>query len=451
MDVTRSLARYVVDATYESLPAEVIHEAKRSLLNWMGVAIGGCRHEAVGIALATVAEFSGPPKASVLGRTERLDILHAALINGMSSHVFDFDDTHLATVIHPSGPVAPGLLAIAETRPVSGKDLLLAFVLGVEVECRIGRAVYPSHYDQGWHITATAGVFGAAAAAGKLLRLTEEQMVHALGIAATQAAGLREMFGTHCKPFHPGRAAQNGLLSALLAARGFNSSTQGIEGRRGFANVMAAEHNLAEITDGLGDRFEILFNTYKPFACGIVIHPAIDGCIQLRNEYGLTADQIERIDLRVNPLVLELTGKRAPQVGLEGKFSVYHSVAVAIIDGAAGEAQYSDSRVADPAVVALRERVTATADPGVPKDACYVAITLADGRVLERYVPHAVGSLERPMTDDELDAKFRALVAPILPANQTEELIRLCRSLEQLPDSAALVEKAVPRTEEGRT
>ena len=192
------------------------------------------------IALATVAEFSGPARASVLGRTQRLDMLHAALINGISSHVLDFDDTHLRTVIHPSGPVAPALLALAETRPVPGKDLLLAFVLGVEVECRIGNGVCPSHYDQGWHVTATAGVFGAAAAAGKLLHLSETQMVQALGIAATQAAGLREMFGTHCKPFHPGRAAQNGLFAALLAARGFTSSAEAIEGRRGFARVHGA-------------------------------------------------------------------------------------------------------------------------------------------------------------------------------------------------------------------
>lgn len=445
MEVTRMLARYVVNATYESLPADVVREARRSLLNWLGVAIGGCRHEAVEIALATVAEFSGPARASVLGRTERLDMLHAALINGISSHVLDFDDTHLRTVIHPSGPVAPALLALAETRPVPGKDLLLAFVLGVEVECRIGNGVCPSHYDQGWHVTATAGVFGAAAAAGKLLHLSETQMVHALGIAATQAAGLREMFGTHCKPFHPGRAAQNGLFAALLAARGFTSSAEAIEGRRGFARVMAPEYDLAEMVNGLGERFEIRYNTYKPFACGIVIHPAIDGCIQLRSAFGLSADQIERIDLRVNPLVLELTGKRAPRTGLEGKFSIYHSAAVAIIDGAAGEAQYSDARVTDPAVVALRERVHALADATVARDECRVTVTLRDGRVFTRHVQHAVGSLARPMSDDELDAKFRDLVTPILPADQAEELIRLCRSLEDLPDSAALARTAVPR------
>lgn len=256
MDVTRKLARYVIEAQYEDLPPNVVAEAKRSFMNWLGVAVGGCQHEAVEIALTTVTEFSGRREATVLGRSERLDIMHAALINGISSHVFDFDDTHLKTVIHPSGPVAAALLALSERMPVSGLDFLNAFVLGVEVECRIGNAVYPSHYDVGWHITATTGVFGAAAAVGKLLGLNEQQMVYALGIAATQASGLREMFGTHCKPFHPGHAAKNGLLAAFLAKKNFTSSEQPIEGKRGFANVLATARNYDAITEGLGETWK---------------------------------------------------------------------------------------------------------------------------------------------------------------------------------------------------
>jgi len=210
----------------------------------------------------------------------------AALMNGITSHTFDFDDTHLKTVIHPSGPVASAILALTETRRVTGPEFLHAFVLGVEVSCRIGNAVYPSHYDVGWHITGTTGVFGAAAATGRLLRLDEQQMTWALGIAATQASGLREMFGTMCKPFHPGNAARNGLLAALLARTNFTSSSQAIEAPRGFANVLATERRYEEITEHLGSTWEILENTYKPFACGIVIHPTIDGCIQLRNDAG---------------------------------------------------------------------------------------------------------------------------------------------------------------------
>ena len=211
---TEALAAYVAGATPDILPQPVEKEAVRTFLNWVGCAIGGARHETVDIALAALSPFSGPAEASVLGRGERLDVLHAALINGISSHVFDFDDTHLRTVIHPAGPVASALLAYAERCPVRGPDFINALVLGVEVECRIGNAVFPAHYDIGWHITGTCGVFGAAAAVGKLLNLNPERMAWAFGLAASQPVGLREMFGTMTKSFHPGRAAQNGLTAA---------------------------------------------------------------------------------------------------------------------------------------------------------------------------------------------------------------------------------------------
>ena len=381
----------------------------------------------------------------MLGRRERVDILHAALLNGIASHTFDFDDTHLRTVIHPAGPVAAAILALAEYRAISGADFLHAFALGVEVECRIGNAVYPSHYDVGWHITGTTGVFGAAAATGKLLGLSEPQLVWALGIAATQAAGLREMFGSMCKPMHPGMAAKNGLYAALLAARNFTSSEQGIEGKRGFANVLATERDFSAITDGLGETWELLKNTYKPFACGIVIHPTIDGCAQLRNEYQLVARDIASIDLTVHPLVLELTGKTNPQAGLEGKFSVYHCAAVAIIDGIAGEAQFSDARVRDRAVVALRDRVHATADRAIHEDAAQIRIALNDGTVIDKYVEHAIGSLARPMSDDDLVAKFRALCAPILSGNAVEEVLKACWNLDTSDNAGGLAALTVPR------
>ena len=276
MEVTRTLAKFVVDSKFEDIPENVRHEARRSVLNWLGCAIGACRHEGIDIALAALRDFSGPQQATVLGRGERLDIMHAALLNGISSHMFDFDDTHLKTVIHPSGPVASALVALAEYKPMSGADFLHAFILGVEVECRIGNAVYPSHYDVGWHITGTAGVFGAAAAVGKILKLNQQQMTWALGIAATQSSGLREMFGTMCKPFHPGRAAQNGMTAAFLASKNFTSSERGLEAPRGFTNVLATARNYDEITGNLGKTWEVSLNTYKPFACGIVIHPIIE-------------------------------------------------------------------------------------------------------------------------------------------------------------------------------
>ncbi|MGE5465737.1 MAG: MmgE/PrpD family protein [Methanocella sp.] len=445
MEVTRTLARYVLSSRYADIPQEVKHEAARSFLNWMGCAVGGARHETVARALAALQPFSGPAEASVLGRKERLDIMLAALMNGITSHTFDFDDTHLKTVIHPSGPVASAILALAERKRVSGADFMHAFILGVEVECRIGNAVYPDHYDVGWHITGTAGVFGAAAAAGKLLGLDEQQMVWALGIAATQSSGMREMFGTMCKPFHPGNAARNGLLAALLAQQNFTSSNQGIEAKRGFAHVLSTKFDPAQITEGLGRSWEISLNTYKPFACGIVIHPIIDGCVQLRNEHQLKADDIEAIDARVHPLVLELTGKKTPQVGLEGKFSVFHSAAVAIIHGTAGEAEYSDAVVRDPAVVALRDRVTAVVDKSMHEDQAHVAIKLKNGKTVEKFVEHAIGSLKRPMTDADLEAKFRGLSNPILQPAATDRLIDLCWRAEGLADIAAVAQAAVPQ------
>jgi len=442
--VTRTLARYLVNAQPGDLPAPVREHAVRTFLNWLGCAVGSCHHEAVEIAINAMTPFSGPAQASILGRGERFDIFNAALINGISSHVFDYDDTHLKTVIHPAGPVASAILALAEYRPVTGAEFVHALALGVETECRIGNAVYPDHYDVGWHITGTAGVFGAAAAAGKLLGLNEEQMIWALGLAASQPVGLREQFGTMTKSFHPGRAAHSGLTAAYLASLGYTSSEQSIEAKRGWANVTSTHQDYREITDDLGVRHESLLNSYKPFACGIVIHPAIDGCIQLRNEHKLTADQIAAIHLAVHPLVLELTGKRTPKVGLEGKFSVFHSAAVAIIDGRAGENQYSDAAVLDPVTVALRDKVDAVIDPAMAADAVRITVTLKDGTKLEKFVEHAIGSKDRPMNNDDLSAKFVDLVEPILGAAQATTLLQACWAMQDAPNLSRIAELSRP-------
>ena len=319
--VTRTLAQFIVESQYGDIPDAVVHEARRALLHWIGCSLGGCRHEAVETALAVFGEFSGPRAATVLGRSERVDILLAALMNGISADVLGFSDTHLKTVIHAGGVIGPAILALAERTPVTGEDFLHAFLLGIEVACRVGLSVYPWHYARGWHITGTAGTFGAAAAAGKLLRLNEQRMTWALGIAATQAAGLREMFGSMCKSLHGGRAAQNGLSAALLAQKGFTSSEHAIEAPRGFANVLGEAPNLAAITIGLGTTFEVLQNTYKPFPCGVVIHPVIDGCVTLKAAHAIDASNIQRIALRVHPLVLELCGRKTPATTSEAKLS----------------------------------------------------------------------------------------------------------------------------------
>ena len=443
-NVTATLAQYLVASRYEDLPREVVHEASRALLNWLGCAIGASHHETVNNAVAALQPFFGPAQAQLLGRRERVDAPRAALINGISSHVLDFDDTH-ARAVHVSAPVWPALLAFAEWRGATGMDLIHAFVLGVETEVRVGLSVFPEHYTQGYHITGTAGVFGAAAAVGKLLKLNEQQMIWALGIAATQSAGLREMFGSMCKSFHPGSAAHNGFAAALLAQHNFTSAPAGIEGKTGFARVMSSKFDPAVITEGLGKSYELSRNMYKPFACGLVVHAAIDGCLQLKRELNLRGGEIKHIALTVNPIVLELTNNKKPVDGLQGKFSVYHACAAAIVHGAALEEQFADAVVNDPAVIAVRDKIDATADANIRKLEARVRLTLNDGRVVDKHVVHALGSTERPMSDADLEDKFRGLVDGVIPATQAARLMDLCwkfpalANAAQLPAAAALL------------
>ena len=444
VDVTKQLARFIVDSRWSAIPQEVRHEAKRALLNWLGCAIGGCNDPAVDTALAALREFSGPPQATVLGRRERLDILNAALINGIGSNVLDFDDTHLRSVIHPTVPVASALVSFAEHVPVTGAQFLHAFILGVETECRIGNAVTPAHYDVGWHITATCGVFGAAAACGKLLKLNEQQMTWALGIAATQSSGLTEMLGSMSKPYNMGHAARNGILAALLAHKGFTSSEHGIEAPRGFAHVLATSRDLSMITDGLGSSWELAQNAYKPYPCGIVVHPIIDACLQLRNEHAIAADSIERIEMRVHPLVKRLTGNPTPTTGLEAKLSVQHCAAAACIFGAVGVREFANSCVRDPAVVALRARATFTVDETIAADAADVVITLKGGAKHHAFVPHALGSLDRPLSDADIENKFKALVAWGFSTCNPDDAIKLVWSFDNINDAAALARTTVP-------
>ena len=435
--VTDILARFVAEHPSRGWGDAVEREAHRTLYNWVGCAIGAARHEAADAALAAVAMLQPAPQASVLGRAERVDMASAALVNGITSHTFDFDDTHLKTIIHPAGPVASAVLALAEHRGVRGRDVIDALVLGIDVSCRIGNTMYPDHYDRGWHITGSTGMLGAAAGCARLLQLDAHRTAMALGIAASQPVGLREQFGTMTKPFHPGAAARAGLTSSLLALHGFTSSTRALEAPRGFVQVVSDKRTWHEVTDELGERFEIAFNTYKPFACGIVIHPSIDAAVQLR-ERGIAPEQVARIELRVHSLVLELTGRKEPRDGLQGKFSVYHGVAAGLIFGRAGEQEFSDDVVNRADVVALRNKVQATVDDAIDEAAAHVTAVLADGRRVEVHVEYAVGSLQRPMTDSQLDAKFSALVAPVLGAQKGDAIAEACRRLATLDDVRSL-------------
>jgi 2-methylcitrate dehydratase PrpD len=438
-DVTRKLARFIVSSEFADLPEPVRHEGARTLLNWVGCAIGGSGHQTMANAMAALLPFFGPGQATLFGRPERVDVLHAALLNGISSHVLDFDDTHIETAIHPAAPVAPAILALAEHRPVSGAEFMTALVIGIETEFRIGLAVTPAHYKTGWHITGTAGVFGSAAAAGKLLGLNEQQMCWALGLAAAQPVGLQEMFGSMTKSFHPGRAAQNGLTAALLAHKGYTASERGLEAKRGWLNVLSTACDYAAFTNA---GWEILNNSYKPFACGLVVHPVIDGCIELRDRNSLTPEMVDRIEVVVHPRVMDVTAIKEPRTGLEGKFSVYHAAAVAVAAGAAGEREFSDEVVRAPAIAQLRRRVHASIDPGLGKAQARVTILLKNGDKLATFVAHAIGSIQNPMSDRRLEDKFRGLSEGILSADRTDRLIDLCWGAAKLADAGEIARGA---------
>ena len=441
--VTKILAKYVTDHPSKGWSPEVDHEAHRTFLNWLGCAIGAANHESVASSLAAIQEFQPTSQASILGRKERVDMGGAALINGISSHTFDFDDTHLKTVIHPAGPVASAILALGEHNHSSGRQLIDALVLGIDVACRVGNAMYPDHYHRGWHITGSTGMLGSAAACARLMGLNTQKTVMALGIAASQPIGIREQFGTMTKPFHPGGAARAGQLSALLAKNGFTSSEKALEAGRGFMQTVSTKYDWSEIDRELGNAFEISLNTYKPFACGIVIHPAIDACAQLRAQ-GITADEIERIELRTHPLVLELTGKKTPRDGLEGKFSVYHGCAAGLIFGQASEREYADDIVNRLDVVALRAKVHATTDANIKEASVDLRAILKNGKEVHIYVDNAIGSLENPMSDRQLEQKFIGLTEPIIGKQKTEQLISAVWKLGDTPDLKTILRLSTP-------
>lgn len=445
VEITKALAAYVVGSKLEDIPEHVRNEGLRSILTWFGCAIGGSRQTTVEQAVAALLPFAANRAGTLLGRTERLDVMNAALVNGISSIILDYDASqYKKTNMHPSGPVLPPLIGLAEMSRVSGADLLHAYILGVEVEGRVGNCVFGSGTNPGWHVTGAVGPLGAAAGAGKLLGLDAGQMANAFGIAATQAGGLREMYGTMCKSFTPGRAAQNGLLAVILAKQGFDSAKAPIEGKKALARVLMNRDAPREIVMGFGCEFEVSYNAYKPYACAIVCHAAIDGCQRLLHDHAFHAGDVAAIELDVAPVALELAGNKEPQTGLESKFSVYHAVALALVYGDVSHHHFTDEIARGEQLVVLRRKVSARADPALGKAQARATIRLADGRTLSSFVEHSLGSLENPLSDEGLSRKFNQLVEGILTPAQSARLADLCWGLPALEDASVLVKAAVP-------
>ncbi|ETS73293.1 hypothetical protein PFICI_14898 [Pestalotiopsis fici W106-1] len=446
---TLALASWATNLTYSDLTTSVVDSAVKSIYNWAGCAIGGYGQDAPSIAQATTqAFFGGPPTSSILGSNGSIgdtyaDAQLAALINGIASHIDDYDDTHLETIIHPTGVVASALLAVAEWQgPVTGEDFITALVAGIEAECKLGLSVYPQHYDIGWHITSTTGSIGAAVAVGKLIGLNTTQMQNAIGVASTQVVGMQVFFGSMTKSFHVGRATQGGMLGALLAKNGYTSSLEALEAEYGWLHVVSTRENATAYFDQLGKVWEIEKNTFKPFPCGIVMHPTIDGAIQIHNEsasQGKSVSSIKSINLVVNSQVLVLTGKTAPTTGLEGKFSIYHAAAVGLLYGEATPSQFTDEVVNNATVVAMRQKVNVTTNDAEYNTAqALVTVEFDDGSTVEKNIVHAIGSLENPMTEADLKKKFIDQVTKQIGPARAEKAYAAFTNIGNMTDIGAL-------------
>jgi 2-methylcitrate dehydratase PrpD len=436
--LTKSFCGHLAAVQFSDLSPKAVSETRRGVLDWLGCALAASAHPTISKLLAVLQEAGGKPQATVLGRNLKLGFLDAPLANGQMGHLLDYDDTHMGgVVLHTSSPVLAALFALAERAPVSGREFMLAYAVGFEAGVRSGHTA-PRHHDGGWHLTGTLGSIAAGVAAGKLLQLDKQRLTYAMGIAATQAGGMQQNRGTMCKSFHAGKAAANGMLAALLAEKGFDSTQEIIEGKKGYCRIYSTEAAPERLTEGLGAGWLIETNGHKPYACGVVLHPVIDAVIGLRDQTRLDPARVDEITLRVHPLVLSITGVIEPSTGLQSKFSVYHSAAVAFADGNAGIPQYTDAKANDPALIALRRKVKAVADPALRNDEARASLVAGDIRV-EVHVPHASGSAQNPMSDAAIEAKFFANAAPVIGEVRARRVRDGVGALEAMQDIRELI------------
>lgn len=439
LNVTRDLAAFLARFRFDDLPEAAVHEARRGVIDWLGCALAGSKHRTLDKLLPVLTALNAQPQATVLGRKLRLGMAEASLANGQMGHVLDFDDTHMGgVVLHASSPILAALFVLAERGSYDGRALVCAYAAGFEAGVRVGQSA-PGHHDGGWHLTGTLGTIAAGAGAAKLLGLDAQQMTHAFGIAATQAAGMQQNRGTMCKSFHAGRAASNGLLAALLAQQGFDSSEEIVEGKRGFARIYSNVAKPDVVLDQLGTRWEIARNGYKPYACGVVLHPILDAMVALGEKRPLAPDAITRIEARVHPIAVRITGLGDPKTGLQSKFSIYHASAVAYLDRVAGIAQFSDARAAAPDVVALRGKIEVTPDEGFRKDEAQATLVTASGECIEAHVAHASGTVDNPMSDRAIETKFLANATAAVGAERARQIAAMAWTLDKLPDVRALI------------
>ncbi len=439
MEPTKELATFVVNYPTNAIPDEIMHAATRCLVNYLGVTLYATSDPSADIVLSLIREEGGNGRASILGTGERTSASQAAFANGYFGHWADFDDTHVpidnASNVHASPPIIPAALAAGQLTDASGKEVLAGVVLGMEVALRLSSLIGARRREgsASFHITATCGVIGAAAAAGRVLGLNSEQMTYGLGIAATQAAGLTDVFGSMCKPFHAGRAAQGGIVSAMLASKGFTSSTRILEAENGFIHAMADVQDLSPLTQALGEEWETPRIGFKPYACGAGNHGLIDALFTLRREHNLGVEDVESIVGLVHNTAPNLLRNRQPKTTLETKFSYHHAMAVAFALGMVSPEQFTEPILANAEIAMLRDRIEVRADESLKGRSCIVELSTKDGRTFSEFVEYPSGTPGNPMSDEALSDKFRGVTDSVLDTDQQDRLLKLAWDVQNLP------------------
>ncbi len=431
------LAEFAANMPLSDISADVQHEAKRSILNIIGTAFSGCREIAVEKALEVMGPYSGAATSSIIGRTERCDPPLAAFINAMSANIFDYDDNHPATIIHPSAPLLPALLAHAEAQGVSGQSLLRAFIIGGEVECRIGNAMSPYHYARGWHITSTCGIFGAAFGVGSLLKLKPEQFIFAAGNAAVQSSGLVEALGSMAKSVSVGNAARLGMMSALLAKADFDGPSEPLTGKRGFLRVYSDEPKLGELTENLGEVWEIGKNTYKPYPAGVVLNPVIDASLEIASRPEFNAKAVKSITLKGHSLLRQRTDRSDVATGRESQVSAQHAIAIAFQRQKAGLDEFSDAAVAETLAMG-RPQINFVDDDSYHIEAVDMTVEFLNDATIHARVDAARGGASNPLTDADIEVKVKTLAERAGFTKDIDRLIEAVWMIDTLEDAGTI-------------
>lgn len=443
---TTLLARFVAECDADQIPDDVQHAARRSLVDHIGVTVAGATDDVARRARDAVAGSGNGGVATVVGSAVKVAPASAAFLNAFASHVLDLDDVYNppGTTVHGSCSVWPAILAVADTRRVTGRNALATFALGFEVETRVAHAAGQTHYDAGWHVTGTSGHVGAAAAAARTLGLSGGQVEHSIAAGATQAAGLRVMAGSDLKSLHPAKAAMDGVLAATLVEQGLTASSRSLEGDFGYLAVMSDDPAPERISTDLGTAWNLTSNGYKLYPSGSLTHPMLDGVIGLTTDNDVQPHEVSALTVRVSPPAARFTDLPRPRTRMQAKFSLRHCAAAAVTFRRVGTSELDEAVLTRPDIVDLRDRVTVVADPVLGKQEADVAIVLTDGSTLTAEVRGNRGTPAAPLTDADLSEKFRGLVGPVLGAQRAEELIVACWQIDESADVAKLLALTTP-------